>query len=76
MAQYGLTPLHRAAQCGKEIAIKALVTAKADVHAKTDVRVGKGGGSRLGGRGRGAWGLHCTIVDWKFEPAALERPNL
>ena len=55
MAQYGLTPLHRAAQCGKEIAIKALLTAKADVHAKTDVRVGEGGVSawraRQGGVG-------------------------
>ena len=60
---------------GAEAVIKALLTAKADVHAKADVRVGEGG-FRLGGRGGGAWGLHCTIVDWKFEPAALERPNL
>ena len=35
------TPLHEAAQNnGKEAAIKALLAAKADVHAKNNVRVG------------------------------------
>ena len=63
MAQYGLTPLHRAAQCGKEIAIKALLTAKADVHAKTDVRVGEGGRPGLEGKGDRRAGV-CMLLWW------------
>ena len=34
------TPLHQAAVCGHEAAIKALVAAKADVDAKDRVRAG------------------------------------
>ena len=34
------TPLHYAAEEGQNAAIKALVAAKADVHAKDNVRVG------------------------------------
>ena len=41
------TPLHAAAEKGKEAAIKALLAAKADVHAKGMVRGGRG--SVLGG---------------------------
>ena len=40
--QDGWTPLHFAAQKGGDVAIKALVAAKADVHAKNNVRVGQG----------------------------------
>ena len=40
MAQDEWTPLHVAAQMGHEVAIKALVAAKADVHAKDSVRGG------------------------------------
>ena len=46
VVQEGTTPLHFAAQMGHEAAIKALVAAKADVHAKDEVR-----GGVLGGRG-------------------------
>ena len=42
------TPLHYAAYNGHEAAIKALVAAKADVHATDKVR-----GGMLGGRGGG-----------------------
>ena len=50
--QDGFTPLHQAAANAheldrKEAAIQALVAAKADVHAKNEVR-----GGVLGGRGR------------------------
>ena len=40
VVQFGETPLHRAAHEGREAAIKALVAAKADVHAKDKVRGG------------------------------------
>ena len=43
VTQFGKTPLHRVAQYGEEIAIKALVAAKADVNAKNKVRVGEEG---------------------------------
>ena len=61
VAQNGMTPLHWAATRGRDAAIRALVAAKADVHAKTDVRVG--GRGRLGvqvGRGRGV----CIVILW------------
>ena len=44
--QYVRTPLHLAAHSGHDAAIEALVAAKADVHAKDEVR-----GGVLGGRG-------------------------
>ena len=46
VVQDGFTPLHSAAYNGHDAAIKALVAAKADVHAKNTVR-----GVALGGRG-------------------------
>ena len=46
VVQRGWTPLHWAARGGHQAAIKALVAAKADVHAKDKVR-----GGVLGGRG-------------------------
>ena len=50
VAQRGVTPLHYAASRGRESAsIKALVAAKADVHAKDTVRVGGGVGGPEGG---------------------------
>ena len=42
VVQNGFTPLHFAAQKGQEAKIEALVAAKADVHAKNNVRVGQG----------------------------------
>ena len=45
--QRNQTPLHQAALNGHEAAIKALVAANADVHAKNHVR----GGGVLGGLG-------------------------
>jgi hypothetical protein len=45
VAQWGMTPLHSAAQNGHEAAIKALVAAKADVNAKDQVRYGRRGGA-------------------------------
>ena len=47
VVQNGSTSLHYAASNGDETAIKALVAAKADLHAKDKVR-----GGLLGGRGR------------------------
>ena len=70
MAQDGETPLHLAASSGHEAAIKALVAAKADVHAKAMVR-----GGVLGGRGGAASGLYFTIAVRSFGPAVLEIPN-
>ena len=46
VVQDGRTPMHFAAGEGNEASIKALVAAKADVHAKEKVR-----GGSLGGRG-------------------------
>ena len=51
MAQAACTPLHRAAHNGHEAAIKALVVAKADVHANAMVNREVLGG-REGGRRR------------------------
>jgi hypothetical protein len=60
---------------GNNAAIKALLAARADVHAKDKVRVW-GGGGRLGGQvGGAAWGLHCNTVVWNFEPGVIARPN-
>ena len=76
LAQDGKTPLHRAARSGKEAMIKALLAAKADVHAKDEVGVGAGGRVRRGGRGESAaWVVHCNIVVWSCEPEVVERPN-
>lgn len=40
--QKGMTPLHLAVKEGKMAAIQALLTAKADVHAKSNVRGERG----------------------------------
>ena len=75
VAQFGMTPLHRAAQYGEEIAIKALVAAKADVHAKDKVRVGEEGGRRGAQGGRAGWGMYVTLVVGRFEPEIFGRPS-
>jgi hypothetical protein len=54
VAQAAHTPIYFAADKGHEAAIKALVAAKADVHAVTKVRAGGGG---RGGGGLGS--VHC-----------------
>ena len=67
VAQSQWTPLHDAAYFGRLAAIQALVEAKADVHAKNDVR-----GGLLGGRGRRwrrVWIL--LLLFWSFEPQVL-----
>jgi ankyrin repeat protein len=70
VAQDGETPLHLAASSGHEAAIKALVEAKADVHAKIMVR-----GVVLEGQGGAASGLYFTIAVRSVGTAVLERPN-
>ena len=62
MVQFSRAPLFLAAENGHEAAIKALVAAKADVHAKEEVRGGGAGWAR----GETASGLHLTIVVWSF----------
>ena len=70
--QLYFTPLHWAARQDQGAAIKALVAAKADLHAKDDVRGGGAGRARV----EMVSGLHFTIVVWSFEPEVLERPNM
>ena len=72
MAQKSETPLHRAETQGHEVAIKARVEEKADVHAKDKVRLGEG--SRvLGGRGGGANTFSCVVC--MFAPEAANSPE-
>ena len=67
-------PLHYSAMYGNEAAIKALVAAKADVHAKTRVRDGRRGAVLEGERGA-ASGLYFADVVGSFEDEVVERPN-
>ena len=61
VVQFGRTPLHIAAQEGQTAAIKALVAAKADVHAKDSVR----GGCWEGERGGGVWSVfYCGCLEF------------
>ena len=57
VVQMGSTPMHRAASQGQEEAIRALVAAKADVHAKDKV---KGGG--ILNRTRGGFFFSSIII--------------
>jgi hypothetical protein len=59
--QEGWTPLHFAAQNGHGSVIKALVAAKADVHAKTRVRDGRRGAAW---RERGGRRRVCILLMW------------
>ena len=59
VAQDGETPLHMACSKFEEVTIKALLAAKADTNAKSNVRVGEGAASA-----RGGWRVDCIELLW------------